>query len=387
MNRFRAVLIGLALLGSSTLSAETIQEPDWSRVFLNDLEAARQLIADNHPGPVDDENPEFRRALVSAHEEAKSAALQVKSGSDYARAIRRFAGSFKDEHLVINVARFLEAAPEEPRAAQAEAMPVRPLGWSKLPDGTIWVDVPTFTVDEKEDVAAMRAMIDSLAAEMKQNRDWKLLVFDLRGNRGGSSQWGHELAATVFGSDWADAAGAWLLSGVHIEWRVSRDNIDSLDGIVIQQERRHGKDNPAAAQTRAFAQSMRSALAGGQALLRDPRFQTPEAPRPPDTPVPGRVVAVTSASCFSSCLDFLDVLLLHPAVVQVGQTTGVDTTYMESWAQWLPSGLAEISYPMKVYRNRKRKNNEAYVPKVTYEGALGDIGALRSWIAANHRRW
>lgn len=387
MNRFRAVLIGLALLGSSALSAETIQEADWSRILLNDLEAARQLIAENHPGPVDDENPEFRRALVSAYEEAKSAAPQVKSGSDYARAIRRFAGSFKDGHLVINVSQSLETAPEEPGAAQVQAMPARPLRLSKLPDGTIWVDVPTFVVDAKDDVAAMRAMIDGLAAEMKQNRDWKLLVFDLRGNRGGASQWGDELAAAVFGTEWAEAARAWLLSGVHIEWRVSKDNIESLDGIVIQQERRHGKDHPGAAQTRAFADSMRAALAGGQALLRDPRFQTAEAPRPPATPVPGRVVAVTSASCFSSCLDFLDVLRLHPAVVQVGQTTGVDTTYMESWGQGLPSGLAQISYPMKVYRNRKRKHNEAYTPKVAYEGALADTDALRTWIAVNHRSW
>src|SRR5215207_4380191 len=40
----------------------------------------------------------------------------------------------------------------------------------------------------------------------------------------------------------------------------------------------------------------------------------------------------------------------HPAVVQVGQTTGVDTVYMETWTEGLPSGLAEVSHAMKVFR-------------------------------------
>jgi hypothetical protein len=103
--------------------------------------------------------------------------------------------------------------------------------------------------------------------------------------------------------------------------------------------------------------------------------------------VPGKIVLVTSASCFSACLDFLDRMRLHPASVQVGHTTGVDTIYMEAWAQPLPSGLSEISYPMKVYRNRKRKNNEAYAPKVTYDDKLADTDALRKWITANYRSW
>ena len=42
---------------------------------------------------------------------------------------------------------------------------------------------------------------------------------------------------------------------------------------------------------------------------------------------------------------------------------------------------------MKVDRNRKRKNNEAYAPQVIYDGPIGDTEALRKWITANYRSW
>jgi hypothetical protein len=102
--------------------------------------------------------------------------------------------------------------------------------------------------------------------------------------------------------------------------------------------------------------------------------------------VPGAVVVITSASCFSACLDVLDVVRLHPAVVQVGQTTGVDTDYMENWGWPLPSGLSQIGYPMKVYRNRRRANNEAYAPDVRRDD-LHDDEAVRRWVLAGYAGW
>jgi len=490
MNRLRAILIALALLCAPTTTLAQ-DDVDWRRTYLADLEAARRVIAEDHPGPVDPENPAFRRTLASAYDEARRAAPQVKSYTSYATALRRFVNRFQDAHLSVSGPRPLEGmraagiypvwrgkvfvidevdarygeriatlkgktivscngipasrlftdhvlawrgrpaiaadwflwaplllvdygpptpqaptrcrlrkgtktetltlqwqpiTPDEERAVQERliAMPDRPLRTSRLDDGTIWVDVPTFQVNEESDIAAMRGMIDSLGAEMKRNPDWKLLVFDLRGNRGGSEQWGNEIAAAVFGKEWADAAGGWLDDGVYIDCRVSKRNLEAVEGNALQQERRHGKD--AGASMRRFAESMRTALESGRPYL-DQRWPVQGSPRPPAAAVPGKIVVVTSPSCYSACLDFLDRMRLHPAVVQVGQTTGVDTVYMETWGWDLPSGLGQLSVPMKVFRDRKRKNNEAYAPKVEYKGKLADTEALRSWIAASYRSW
>ncbi|NIM49185.1 MAG: hypothetical protein GTO22_07995 [Gemmatimonadales bacterium] len=255
----------------------------------------------------------------------------------------------------------------------------RTLSLERLEEGTVvWVNVPTFAVYDSASIAAMHALIDSLQTEMTRNRRWDLLVFDLRGNSGGSSVWGDQMAKAVFGEAWIERASEWLFDGVYTEWRVSRDNIAALRGIVRQQEQRHGPDSENARYFRAFTDSMVAAFDRGDALIRSEGSRQGVA-RPPHVDVPGRILLLTSASCYSACLGFLDRMLLHTAVVQVGQPTGVDTYYMENWGYGLPSGLVRLSYPMKVYRNRRRAANQAYTPQVLNE-QLDDTAAVRSWV-------
>jgi Peptidase family S41 len=271
------------------------------------------------------------------------------------------------------------------RMQRLTAFDDRSLSLERLDGGhVVWVNVPTFSVHGDTQIAAMRGLIDSLRAEMAQRR-WRLLVFDLRGNAGGGSAWGDQMAAAVFGEAWAEAANEWLGDGVYTEWRVSPFNLEAVRGIVRQLEERHGAQSEEAVEVRELADSLSAALERGEALFGEPEPRE-GVPPPPPVELPGRVVAVTSASCFSACLDFLDVLRLHPAVVQVGQPTGVDTNYMENWAGRLPSGLARINYPLKVYRNRRRANNEGYAPHIRYEGALNDTAALRAWILERYGR-
>jgi pimeloyl-ACP methyl ester carboxylesterase len=88
----------------------------------------------------------------------------------------------------------------------------------------------------------------------------------------------------------------------------------------------------------------------------------------------------------SACLDFMDLMRLRPGVGHVGQPTGVDTDYMEKWGWTSRSGIIQVAYPMKVYCNRRRKNNEGYEPVVGRD-AIADIESLREWIRANYKRW
>lgn len=267
----------------------------------------------------------------------------------------------------------------EERARSLTSFGPRTLSLERLEEGTaVWVNVPTFAVRDSVSIAMMHALIDSLQNEMTSNRLWRLLVFDLRGNSGGSSAWGDQMAAKVFGEAWIERAREWLFDGVYTEWRVSRDNVEALRGIVRQQEQRHGSDSENARYFRAFTDSMAAALDRGDALVRSEGSRH-GVTRPAHVDVPGKIVLLTSASCYSACLDFLDRMLLHTAVAQVGQPTGVDTYYMENWGYGLPSGLAQISYPMKVYRNRRRAANHAYEPQVPND-QLDSTPAVRSWV-------
>lgn len=50
--------------------------------------------------------------------------------------------------------------------------------------------------------------------------------------------------------------------------------------------------------------------------------------------------------------------------------------------QPLPSGLATVSIPMKVYRGRSRGHNQPYRPAQVWTGDFADEAALSAWTAA-----
>ena len=54
---------------------------------------------------------------------------------------------------------------------------------------------------------------------------------------------------------------------------------------------------------------------------------------------------------------------------------------MDIREQALPSGLARLWIPMKVWRGRARGNNEPQRPVHAYDGDLTDTAAVEAWIA------
>ncbi|HEX6576663.1 MAG TPA: S41 family peptidase [Gemmatimonadaceae bacterium] len=465
----------------------------WREVYLKDLEFARDVIASDHPGSVDNLNPAFRQTLSSAYKEAIDAAQIINSYESYRIALGRFGNRFQDGHLnvgprqsrslkgvraaglypiyrngkfviqsvddrygaevsalkgamltscdgkpiethfrntilswrgrpnaqadwykwapftLIDYGPPTAAAPSRctltsgPRSIdvtlkwdslnsralsdasrESSGFAVHPLGVKLESDGSIWLDIPSFAIDG-DSVPRMRATIDSLRALLKSNPKWPLIVIDLRGNDGGSSVWAAEIAQAIFGERWLDQAEKWLSDGRYIQYRVSKRNLESLEGQLKQSIERHGAESESVKGTRMLIDSMKAAYSRGDSLFGP--TNTPSGDRRPQAvPVPGRIVVVTSSSCFSACLDFMDLLLLHPSVIHVGQPTAVDTQYMENWGWTSPSGIIQVGYPMKVYRNRRRAGNEAYVPRVRRDD-LSDTDSLQEWIKANYSRW
>jgi hypothetical protein len=263
----------------------------------------------------------------------------------------------------------------------------RPPGVERLDSGrAIWVDIPTFGTDEEDHAELMRALRDSLAAALKARPKWRLLVLDLRGNDAGRSQWGDEITRLLFGKKWVQQADAWLNDGVYTEWRVSPFNIRALWGMLTEIERRHGAESADARRMRLVVDSMFVALERGDSLYGQ-RQRRRGMKRPPAPKLPGRIVVLTSAGCYDACLGFLDRVKLHPAALHVGQVTGAETSYSAAWGMQLPSGLASISLPLSVYRNRRRAHNESHEPRVAYLGNIADSKAVRGWVLRSYSSW
>ncbi len=251
--------------------------------------------------------------------------------------------------------------------------------------GTRYYSIPSFNADPQSEAGkALPAMIAGMGADRDALAAAPAIVLDLRGNGGGSSDWSRQIAEQLWGKAALDR-----LSGpeVHVDWRVSRANLESIEQSYARQKA-GGALSPH--MTRWFETTiagLKASLARGDSLWRHPDEESDEtsgqdsSPDAPVKPLGGRVCFITDAHCGSACLDAVD-LWRQLGAIHVGQTTSADTLYMDVRQARLPSGITGVAMPMKVYRGRPRGSNEPVVPVRIFDGDIDDDAALEKWIAA-----
>lgn len=441
----------------TTLTSAANANP-WSELAIEDLHGIHDIIRDNHPGPVDPENPHFRDWMEGGLVKAMAKARVARNYSDYFRALQFYANGFEDGHLNIFpivapqsadwpgfvIGTGAEGSPEVisaesdsgvkvgDRIESCDGQPIDalmrtrtdPYFWNRAipqarlmwvsqmfvanPDeqdsrlkscrfssgevklnwrsspvdalqkkidprladtpfaltqvaGVWFVRVPRFYFKLANDQKSYEALIDDLKAKASELRK-ATVVFDVRGNPGGNSDLGYEVASALWGESWPKRIRSSL--DWTVDWRVSHAN--------IQMVAKEGQT--------ALVQAMNEAQAQRKTLV---AFNNPPA-KPTDTPPPdpviGRVFLLTDSVCASACLDFADLMLHIPGVVQVGGATYADAVYIDGNVLPLPSGLTKIAYGMKVYRHRIRGNNQWYEPKYRRPGGQMTDEAIAKWV-------
>ncbi|WP_415288557.1 S41 family peptidase [Brevundimonas sp. S1H14] len=249
-------------------------------------------------------------------------------------------------------------------------------GLKHFDDGGMWISTPSFNGDPSSEThAELTALIADMKTKQEALRAAPYVVLDLRGNGGGSSHWSQLMAQILWGDDWMIAHPEPAIEAV--EWRASDGNIAQISDFLGQLRASNGSPEYITWAETAV-NGMKTAQAAGQTYWRSANDEAPEDAGPPP-PAPqlmaGRVYVLTDSSCGSACLDAVD-LWKTAGAVQVGRETSADTVYMEIRNPTLPSGLAQIAVPMKVYRGRARGNNEPQRPQYVIEGDMSDDAGL-----------
>lgn len=251
------------------------------------------------------------------------------------------------------------------------------IGVERLADGTVWINLGSFDGDpESASGRSLNAVAAEVARWAPEIRQAPRIVFDLRGNNGGSSSWSNMIAGSIWGRAAADRA----VPDSPVAWRASQANYDTLVGYVERFGRSRATNPDSYTWAITNEAGLRSARARGEQLW----LYTPGAPAPADPNAPqvrARSFVLTDFGCGSACLDAVD-QFTGLGAMQVGQETSADTLYMEIRQQKLDSG-ARMWIPMKVYRGRKRGSNEPAVPKHAWTGDMADTPAIRAWIAGS----
>jgi hypothetical protein len=233
-----------------------------------------------------------------------------------------------------------------------------------------WIAVQSLTEGALPVVAAVQAR----AAEL---REAPFVVLDLRGDGGGSSMFGDEIAAAILGDSYVKAVVGDALPECGGEViRVSDDNLRQLQ---MYRDVLGPKRGPEFIKTYGDllnrAQAARAAGRGFTGPLSCPEKAKP--PRPARS-YRGRLFLLTDGVCFSSCLDVVS-NWRDLGAIQLGQTTDADTHYTEVRDEPMPSGLSTFSTMMGVDLDSPAREGP-FVPSEIYEGDIRDTAAVEAWV-------
>lgn len=480
-----AALFGLCVVAPERAAAQDEARPVlWGQALREDAQAFHDLIADNHPGPVDTANPAFNVSLEAGLELALDRAQTADSYSAWRAALAEYASSFDDGHLGLTNIKDnpepthiqwpgflagLRSTPDGDRyevvfSRNAAAPPIgavlegcdgrsaealgremigREVGrwslrstrvghavWTLVDAGNPYVRRPEqcdFTIDgrttrhvlkwrpldpvdrdagiaaaggdrfaastairpwarglwmELGDFGAdprtpegqkLTGLLADTEARVAELRAAPVLVFDLRGNNGGSATWMSAIAKTIWGADYFEAHA---VGSTSIDWRASSDNLAKLEDYRVQ----FSSQQDTLAYLNQLIDGMKAAMAAGSPLFHESDEANPRLSTAPANLVVGKAYVLTDYVCASACLDAVDTLTSLGAV-QLGQETSADTLYNETRYVSLPSGRATAYVPMKVYRKRSRANNEPAAPAHVWPGLITDTAGIEKWIA------
>ncbi|MES2039620.1 MAG: S41 family peptidase [Pseudomonadota bacterium] len=244
-----------------------------------------------------------------------------------------------------------------------------PTGLTEPRKNLLWVAMPNFQPDQAE-----RETLNKMTQEIAEHRDRALhadaIVIDLRENQGGSSEWSKKFADALWGKNRVDSLMQAYSPNSEVWWRASKDNTAYMQNLVTKFTSENREDSAAWAQRHAsgmqaaldkgdyfYVQS--SATAKGSAPVSNSAL--PEDTASLKTPV----YVIVPGQCASACLDALDVFTRFDNTKLIGAPSSADSNYMEVRIKALPSGLARVVIPNKVYVNRARAAGQVYTPAIT----------------------
>jgi len=344
-----------ALLNASLISCDGVEVADLARKNLGGFRAVWSIGAQQvQSAPwlfVDEGNPFIERPNVCIFEQKGER-----------RTVKLEWVQIKRESLL-------------PRVKQAVGVGAAGFGVRRVADG-YWIALQDLMSDQAFPV------VKSVEEQKSALRDARFVVLDLRGNRGGSSELGRQIAVSLFGNDAVSARLGPVTStdcGSTEVFRATKGNLTQLeylkDGVLAQASpdiKKMVEDEISA---------VRAALAEGRTF--SARIDCPTGPKPTMTVQPasllkGRLILLTDNACFSSCLavadDFRTLGALH-----VGQTTDAATWYVDVREAYLPSGYSMFSTLQAVSGDSKAVG--PFEPTLKYSGDIADTAALERWIS------
>jgi hypothetical protein len=330
----------------------------FTQIFLKDMEKIFKILKNNHPGYFNEDDAQFKKILERIESTYKK--ISAENKEEYILEIKNLLKEFNDTHLGIFEDKKITNKEKEIDAN------------FKLNDreNFLYLKIPHFN-PSKNEITTLNKIINFLT----NNTINKPVIFDLQDNFGGNSFYGGEILKALFGNNYyKETIATYFQDNPNIiNWRASEENLNHLKAY-----KKLYKDNSDFSQwLKTIIDGMEESLLKNSIYFREieqcktlnfskkiSKFNFP-------------IIILTNKKCISACLDFIDEIYIlseknKNSVIQLGEETGYDTQYMDIREVDLSENI-KFFFPIKVYKNRKRKPYRRYKPDIIINNTLLNI--------------
>ncbi len=244
-----------------------------------------------------------------------------------------------------------------------------PISVENLGNSTYWIYATNFQPEQAE-----VRMLESVLEQVRALRSADIVVLDTRGNEGGDSTIGDSLLHALTGCTFRPEEKAY--------WRVSSLALRALKRHQSESLRLEGAQSSAYLSMTDLRQRMEAGIAEDLPFISQINDKPTLSASPCHSLFTGRLIVITDSNCVSACLTLVDNALKLPDSVHAGYTTNADTRYTDI-TQVDISDTVTLWLPLKVWKGRKRQDNEAIVPTIIYTENIYKTQALRAWLIKN----
>lgn len=324
---------------------------------MQDLEYMRNTILENHPGIYNILDPNFTENLEIHYKTAHNRLITAQSDADSKSILKEFVAAFHDTHIQIGFF-------DQKQYSSTDTQIYKKFSIAQTDKDITLITLPTF-----EPNAEHQKELQKLYQELPLLRSAHILVFDLRGNSGGNSEFAKKIVTALFGAHYACTRINEMSADIVIDWRASTDNLLHLLKVKQENDCNFDSHDEFMQWLSSIIDGMQNALGTGQTFFTEKELSLHcTASDHATNPVRANIFVIIDHHCVSAALDFIDYLkAMQHSVKLIGETTKADSLYMEVRSVELPSKKGKFALPIKVYRNRPRGHNEPYTPDIYWD--------------------
>lgn len=349
----------MATIKNSQLSSYHISDVSLSNQneMKLDLHFIYTTLLENHPGAIVD--PDFCPILEDNYAWAISNISSCVDKESRIRILTEFIKRFDDPHLFVTFYTNSWTYQNETFFTLKEINP-----------NMAWVSLPTFAPDLLQ-ANDLKDVISKLSL-LPQDR---IIVFDLRGNNGGNSEWGTKVIQALFGNPYVKNQfyEHEAKNDSKLIWRVSEGNLTFLEGITEAIKETLGSDSRQVLDLKNICSEIKKCSELGKQLYLHREIRGEKASdvtKKNFSQIKNRnVYAVIDSKCASSTLIFIDELrMMGSSLTLIGEPTNFNTPYMVVRPIELPSKLGMLCFPIRKDPRQKQR----YVPDIDIKNKLED---------------